>query len=203
MKIKAILGAGVTMAALATTQLDAAALTTGTALASGNGSTVIVTGIANPPSLGALKSAEELCISNFISSIPPIESQVRANAPLLDCMLAGLGTSSYPSVSAGGTWAGVTKGGSFTVAMTCQAAASVGILTVDAPVTTTVSACYLLGKTDGLTYAVQPPTTLPGATSAVSAVAISVPVQNYAVCVAGDAHYLNGTIPSTGGTGCF
>ncbi len=208
MKIRAFFGAGITIAALAATQLNAAAFTSGVSLPTGTGSSVLVTGVVTPPSPTAALDAEAVCLQDFINSIgppppPPPPPQASVSLVVLGCMVRGLGLSSTPGVSAGGTWAGVTRGGSFTATLSCQASATVGLLTVDEPVTTTVSACYLLGKTDGLAYAVQTPFTLPGATSAVNAVALNLPIQNYAVCVAGDAHYLNGTTPSTGGTGCF
>ncbi len=204
MRFKALLGVAVATAALAAVQLDAAALTSGTSLPTGNGSSVIVTGALDSlPSPVTAIDAEDICISDWIDRlIPPIEPSdpmPTSIPPLpLACMAAGLALTSSPTVTADATWVGVTSSaGGYVVTMACQATASVGLLTVDEPLSTTVNACYLHGA-DGFDYLYQGPVTLPGATAAARGVSLTLPVQRYQVCVVASASYVGGSAPTSG-----
>ncbi len=207
-RMRALLVAGTALTALAASHLDAAALTSGTALPTGNGSSVFTTGaVGAVPSPVTVIDNQVNCIASYANWIDGgLTAQPAASGlpwPPLACMVQGTGLAGGPTVSADATWVGVTSSaGGYVVTMTCQAAASVGISSNDAPLSTTVNNCYLHGA-DGIDYLWQNPQTMPGATALVQAVSASLPVQRYQVCVAASASYLGGTAPTTGAPTCM
>ena len=205
--MRRLLAAGAMLAALAASHLDAAALTSGTSLPTGNGSSVLTTGTLDTvPSPVTVVDNQVTCIANWLNWIDGgLTAQPAASGlpwPPIACMVQGSGLAGGPTVSADGTFVGVTSSaGGDVVTMACQAAASVGISTNDEPLSTTINSCYLLGA-DGIQYLNQS-VTVPGATAAVKAVSLSLPVQRYQVCVAASASYLGGSAPSTGAPVCM